>query len=178
MAVRTRGRPRTPAIPGRTYGLGITVEGDLKALLEHAADMSGLTQSQEAALRLRASFDRDQRLGGQRIAALLEAMGAAALAKVGAGWIDDAEKFSVVVELWQDMLSAAAPEAGQLIVVTVEELNALRAQLAQNPRMLAQLEAIARRLGRVQAFHRDLVESSSDATADHVEEPDTPADRR
>jgi len=177
MVARTRGRPRKPAIPGRTYGLGITVEGHLKALLENAADMSGLTQSQEAAQRLRASFDRDQRLGGQRVAALLEAMGAAALAKVGAGWIDDFERFSVVEALWQDMLLAAAPEAGQR-VVTDEEMNALRAQLAQNPRGLAQLEAIAERLRRVQAFRRDLAKSSSDATADHVEEPDTPADRR
>jgi hypothetical protein len=178
MAARTRGRPRKPAIPGRTYGLGITVEGHLKALLENAADMSGLTQSQEAALRLRASFDRDQRLGGQRVAALLEAMGAAALANVGAGWIDDSGRFSIVEELWQDMLLAAAPEAGQRFVVTAEEMNALRAQLAQNPRVLARLDAIAERLRRVQAFRRDLVKSSSDATADPVEEPDTPADRR
>jgi hypothetical protein len=172
-----RGRPRTPAIPGRTYGLGITVEGDLKALLEHAADASGLTQSQEAARRLRASFDRDQRAGGQREGALLEAMGAAALAKVGAGWINDAERFSIVEQLWVDMLAAAAPEAGQRIVVAAEDMAALRAQWAQNPRLLQALETIAQRLGWLEAFRREFAKPSSDATADHAEEPDTATDR-
>lgn len=179
---RSRGRPRTPAVPGRTYGLGITVEGDLKALLEQAADASGLTQSQEAARRLRASFDRDQRAGGQREGALLEAMGAAALAKVGAGWIDDPERFSVVEQLWVDMLAAADP-AEEIFVVSAEELEALRAQLAQNPRMLQAFEALYERVKWTQAFQREqarqreLAQSSSDTAADHLEEPDTATDR-
>lgn len=142
---KSRGRPRTPAIPGRTYSLGIIVEGDLKGLIERAADASGLTQSQEAALRLRASFDRDQRLGGGRVAALLEAMGAAALSKVGADWIGDPERFPVVELLWQDMLTAASPVQQ---IVRQAEVDDMRAQFAQNPQALAALEILEERLKR------------------------------
>jgi len=173
---KSRGRPRTPAIPGRTYGLGITVEGDLKAQLERAADASGLTQSQEAARRLKASFDRDQRAGGQREGALLEAMGAAALAKVGAHWIDDAERFSVVEQLWLDMLAAAAPNGP---VVTSAEIEAVRAQLAlAHPRVRQTFEALAQRLEELEVFKQELAKLPSDATVDHGAEPDIPSDRR
>jgi len=153
--------------------LGITVEGDLKALLEHAADASGLTQSQEAARRLGASFDRDQRAGGQREGALLEAMGAAALAKVGAGWIDDAERFSVVQQLWLDMLAAAAPDGP---VVDQAEIEAVRAQLPY-PWLRQAFDRLARRLEELEVFRREFAKSSSDATADHGEEPDTATHR-
>jgi carboxylesterase type B len=166
---KSRGRPRTPAIPGRTYGLGITVEGDLKALLERAADASGLTQSQEAARRLKASFDRDQRAGGQREAALLEAMGAAALAKVGADWIDDFERFSVVAELWQDMLTEAVPDRPVVIPAEVE------AAIAQRANARRQFQRILERV--LKLLERERAKLSSDAIADHVEGSDNATDR-
>jgi hypothetical protein len=85
-------------VPGRVYGLGITVTGEVKALLESAADASGRTQSQEAAARIEAGFDREQRLGGRQAIALFEALGAAGVSRFGTDWASNAAAFYEMTE--------------------------------------------------------------------------------
>jgi hypothetical protein len=83
-------------VPGRTYGLGIHVTGELKALLESTADASGRSQGQEAAARIEASFDRERRLGDERAVAVLESIGTAAVARFGPGWARDPKAYDEI----------------------------------------------------------------------------------
>jgi hypothetical protein len=57
------------------------------------------------------------RLGGPRTAALLESMAQAALARYGAGWIDDRGKFARAERLWRDMLEAARPPLSGALMI-------------------------------------------------------------
>jgi len=53
-----RGRPTKKAKPGTKASLGLRVTANVKDRLEHAAKLSGRTQSQEAEYRIERSFDR------------------------------------------------------------------------------------------------------------------------
>lgn len=62
MEKRKVGRPLKEAEPGKRASLGLRVTAETKARLEIAAAASGRSQSQEAEIRLEASF-RDEAAG-------------------------------------------------------------------------------------------------------------------
>jgi hypothetical protein len=124
----------------------------LKALLENAADASGRSQGQEAALRLEASFDRERRLGGSRAVALLEALGAAAVAAYGYGWIDDDKAYDEVTRdrdgLWAEHLVRWRPVVTEGPRVARPDLPVDQAPVSPPPgpplqRLLQLLESLA-----------------------------------
>jgi hypothetical protein len=176
-----RGRPRTPALPGRIYGLGIHVTGELKALLENAADASGRSQGQEAALRIEASFDRERRLGGSRAVALLEALGAAAVAAYGDGWVDDDKAYDEVTRdrdgLWAEHLVRWRPVVTDAPRVARPDLPVDQASDLPPPgppqrdqellqRLLQLLEEVAGMLGRMAEPPND-DKTAAEAPTDH-----------
>ena len=59
-----RGRPRREPDPGERVKLGLRVTPKTKARLDAAAEQNGRSQSQEAELRLEASFEHDRLLEG------------------------------------------------------------------------------------------------------------------
>jgi hypothetical protein len=77
-----RGRPTKPPTPGRKSSLGLRVTPEIKDALDNAAQRNSRTQSQEAELRIEATFRAEQQLSqglelvyGRRIAGLLTLLG-------------------------------------------------------------------------------------------------------
>jgi hypothetical protein len=77
-----RGRPTKPPTPGRKSPLGLRVTPEIKDALDNAAQRNSRTQSQEAELRIEATFRSEQQLSqglelvyGKRIAGLLTLLG-------------------------------------------------------------------------------------------------------
>jgi hypothetical protein len=77
-----RGRPTKPPTPGRKSPLGLRVTPEIKDALDSAAQRNSRTQSQEAELRIEATFRAEQQLSqglelvyGKRIAGLLTLLG-------------------------------------------------------------------------------------------------------
>jgi hypothetical protein len=89
--------------------LSFRVRPALKAKMEQAVAVDGRTLMSEIESRIEWSFDHLERLGGERVARLLEGMAAAAAAKAGVDWMDDPDRFVAVEELWTGMMVAARP---------------------------------------------------------------------
>jgi hypothetical protein len=134
--------------------------------------MSGLTQSREAETRLEASFDRDRRVGGPRIQALLEALGAAALARYGPDWIDNPDAFRKVEQMWQDMLRTARPPVtgDRQLDELLGQIQAVAAQVANIAQLQPVLESLVRIFESVRAADDELAEPLSDDDAERTEE--------
>jgi hypothetical protein len=89
--------------------LSFRVRPALKAKMEQAVAEDGRSLMSEIENRIEWSFDHLERLGGERVARLLEGFAQAAVAKFGVGWIDDPTRFEAVEELWKGMMIAARP---------------------------------------------------------------------
>jgi hypothetical protein len=122
MKVHKRGgRPSRKPKAGERVPLGLRVTPDVKLMLDHAAAVSGRSQSQEAELRLEQSFDR---LGGPRTAAVLKSL--AGLAELETGdrhWLDDHATFNAVVNSWMRVLERLAPPIPDVIKNQIENVN-------------------------------------------------------
>jgi hypothetical protein len=95
-----------PGIPGTASKLSVNVSWEMKNIIDAAAKTSGRTQGAEVEYRLNAYIERENRLGGPRVAALLESLAMAATARFGPGWVHDPEAFWQVTEggLWKEHL--------------------------------------------------------------------------
>jgi hypothetical protein len=152
LSERGRGRPRTPAIPGRIYGLGIKVTGELKGLLDSAADISGLTQSQEASARIKLTFD----LYGTRLQHLVQLVvdTARSMYPHEDQWLDNRKRYLEVVSAVHKMLldHAPPPEVSlEEMVAAGRERVALLAATT-DPNYAAYLRSLIGTLSRVESF--------------------------
>jgi hypothetical protein len=108
-----RRRPSDTYSPTDRVPLSFRVRPALKARMEQAVDETGRTLMTEVESKLEWAYDHVDRLGGERVAMLLEALAQTALANFGAGWRDDPDRFFEVEQLWKKMLEDARPPLRQ-----------------------------------------------------------------
>jgi hypothetical protein len=164
-------RPSDTYDPAARVPVSFRLRPSAKARVEQRVSETGRTLANEFEGLIDWALDHQDRLGGPRAAALLEAMAQAALSRHGPGWIDDPAAFGQVEKMWQGMLRTARPVTDERqIRELLGAIEAAREQIAQFPQLKRELLSLGRWIASVQAADDERAESLSDDDADRTEE--------
>ncbi len=124
------GRP-TEGAEAKRSPLNMRTSPELRAMIERAADMNGLSLTQEVERRLRTSFIFDENRGGAHIGALANMVCSAIQMielRTGQRWMDDFDTFTQVRAATERLLLWESPGSRDVPAIAAAQRTAVEAE--------------------------------------------------